>query len=278
LKNLSGQSVLVVLLLVASIATAAIAFYSPKPSPPSSGEGLCMATLSQNGDPVISGRASAACGAAVSFYGVALGSYHSSIWTLPEVSDSLFFVALLCFAIPRMKAPESLRKRIALSRPLMPALVLVGVVGLGIFGYAETFNILYANSARGYSAGNPTYWSFFSIDPQLADHAVLGLIAASACFCILRAEKGLSKGVRSGVTFGAFWVAVAQLCLLVFDYKEMYLYVTSFSSSWTLFGFPILSNWFVLAVALSLAAWGVVPSKRAQGDHGWAAPRVHLVG
>jgi hypothetical protein len=76
----------------------------------------------------------------------------------------------------------------------------------------------------------------------------------------------------------SLWVAVAQLCLLVFDYKEMYLYVTSFSSGCTLFGFPILSNWFVLAVALSLTAWGVLPSKQTQGEHGWAAPRVHLVG
>lgn len=160
----------------------------------------------------------------------------------------------------------------------MLALMLVGVVGLGVFGYAETFNVLYANSARGYSAGNPAYWSFFSIDPQLPNHAVLGLIAASACFCMLRAEKGLSKGVRSGITFGASWVTVAQLCLLVFDYKEMYLHVTSFSSSWILFGFPILSNWFVLAVALFLTVWGVVPSKRNPGDHWLATPGVHPVG
>lgn len=237
-----------------------------------------MAMLSQNGDPVISGRASTACGAAVSFYGVALGSYRSSIWTLPEVSESLFFVAFLCLVIPKIKAPEFLRRRIALPRPSMLALVLVGVVGLGVFGYAETFNILYANSVGGYSAGNPTYWHYFSIDPQLPVHAMWGLAVASACFGISRAKKGLAEGVRSSVAFGAFWVTVAQLCLLVFDYKEMYLQVTDLSSDWTLFGFPILSNWFVLAVALFLTAWGVVPSKRNLGDHWLATPGVHPVG
>jgi hypothetical protein len=246
------------LFLVASLAVALTAVYSPKPLPPTLNEVSCKVPMSQSGDPVMSSRAASGCAAAVIAYDFALGPYHSSLWTLPEISQSLFFVALLCLILPKIKPPESLKRKLTLPRPLMLVPILVGAVSFGVFAYGETFNILYANSVRGYSEGNLIYWSYFRIDPQLPVHSVLGLAAASACFGVLMARRGLSEGVRSGAVFGAFWVTIAQMCLLAFDYKEMHTSVTAFSMGWTLFGFPLLSNWFVLIMALSLTSMSFV--------------------
>lgn len=170
-----------------------------------------------------------------------------------EIAEGFIVIFALCLAIPRLKAPKSLRREVTLPKPHRFATISIGVAGFGVFGYAELFNVLYANT------GYPLFIHLFDVDPQMPVHAVLGLALACLCFGILKAKKGLSEGVRSGIMFGAVSVLVAQSCLLTFDYKEMTLHVTAFSSGWILFGVPVFNNWFALIVASFFTLLGALP-------------------
>jgi hypothetical protein len=190
----------------------------------------------------------------VSAWSFAYSSLVSSLsfWRLVsvEMSEGFAVAFFLCLIVPRLKTPGYLKRELTLPRSVLNALMVVALVSFGIFGYAELFNILYANT------GYPPFLHLFFVDPQMPFHAALALALACLCFGIVKARYGLSIGVKSGVLLGGFAVMVAQLCILLFDNKEMHLHVADFTSSWILFGFPILSNWSVLIVSSFLAFLG----------------------
>lgn len=191
--------------------------------------------------------------AADSAYTVALLPYHSYLSYI-EIAGGLAVVALLYFMLPRLKAPGPLKRKISLPRPLHLTALLVGAVGVtlgvGAFGFAEVFNIAFANTH------DMQFLALFNIVGPV--HAVLGLVAACACLGVLRIEKGLSVAVKSGVALGALSVFVAQLGLFLFDFKEMYLHVTAFAK-WSVGGVYLLSNWSVFVVSSSLVLFYFVP-------------------
>lgn len=175
-----------------------------------------------------------------------------------EPAEGLAIVALFCLIILGLKAPQFLKRRLALPKPLKLGMMLALVVGFGVFAYAEVFDILNAYSNSPYSilhAENSLFHHlFYGFDSQLPFHAVLGLAVASICFGLLRARKGLVEGIRSTFVFGMFWIFIAMLCISIFDYGEIYLQVALFTEGWVLFGFPILSNLSLLIISSGVMA------------------------
>jgi len=196
----------------------------------------------------------------VSAWNLAYSSLGSSLsfWRLVsvEMAEGFAVASFLCLIVTRLKAPAYLKRKLAVPRPIFNALMAVALVGFAIFGYAEFFNILYANT------GYPPFLHLFFVDPQMPLHATLALALSCFCFGIVKARHGLSSGVGSGVLLGGFAVTVAQLCILVFDSKEMHLHVADFASGWVLFGFPILSNWSVFIVSSFVLFLGVKKRSR----------------
>lgn len=196
----------------------------------------------------------------VTAWNLAYSSLVSSLyfWRLVSVEMAVGFAVafFLCLIVPRLKAPANLKGESTLPRNALNVLTAVALVSFGVFGYAEFFNILYANT------GYPPFLHLFFVDPQMPVHAALALALSCLCFGIVKARHGLSTGVRSGILLGGFAVTVAQLCILVFDSKEMNLHVADFASGWVLFGFPILSNWSVLIISSFVVFLGVKKGSR----------------
>jgi len=180
-----------------------------------------------------------------------------------EIAEALIVVVVLCLLIPRLRAPKFLRRGVTL--PGRVPIALIGLASFCIFFFGGSLDILYANT------GYVPYISLVHILPNPAVVTVLGLVVASICFGALRVRKGLSEGVKSGVLFCALSVTVFQAGILIFDYKEMALFVTKFSEGWFLtgggeflgssfvpIGVPLISNWFVFIVLSSLFVLGTL--------------------
>lgn len=75
---------------------------------------------------------------------------------------------------------------------------------------------------------------------------------------------------REGVfVFGFCVLTVSQLTQLVSDPDTIVVHATNFTE-WAIFDIPILSNWFVLVVTLSLTLIGFVQRKKARLNLGGA--------
>ena len=159
-----------------------------------------------------------------------------------EIAELLAAFASLGIILSVVKAPRFLKKVVALPMYLKLSIATVVMIGLGVFVYAETLNLLIITTQ------DPTYVRLSFADPELAFHAFLGLSVASLCFGLLRVGKGFLEGLKSGVMFGTFPLFIVQLCLLHFDPEEMNIHVAMFAKNWSVFGLG-LTNWFCLIVA-----------------------------
>jgi hypothetical protein len=172
-----------------------------------------------------------------------------------DVAESLAAVSLLVLLSPKVKAPESMKKSLLLAR--LPLLVVV-LAGTELFVFAEATNIM---NAYDWGLNSLAHYLFYDFDKALPLHAFIGLVAASVGVGLMRARKGISEGIRSGVVFGCVFVAIAQAFLLTFDYGEMYLEVAGFVRQFVVLGFPIINNWFVLMTSISIAVLGIMKRK-----------------
>jgi len=168
-----------------------------------------------------------------------------------DLAESLAAVSLLVLLWPKVKAPESLKKPLVLAR--LPLLMVV-LAGTGLFVFAEATNIM---NAHDWGLNSLANYLFYDLDKALPLHAFIGLVAASVGVGLMRARKGISEGIRSGVIFGCVFVAIAQAFLLTFDYGEMYLEVTGFVRQFVVLGFPVINNWLVLMTSISIVVLGV---------------------
>ncbi len=260
---MKAQAVVLVLLLLSFSAAAAwMAWASPVKSLPS--PSLSTIPACDLHDGLASAGATGAsvanrCAAAVAIYQNQFVPEFRLYQSYAEIAEAFAVVVALCLLASVLRAPAFLKREVSLQKPLRLALASLGAAGLGAFAFLESLNLLYAETL------NDQFIGLFHSIPQPPVYAVLGLAVACVCFGVLRARRGLFAGLRSGVMLGAFSASIAQLFLLLFDSREMYLYVTRFSSNWVLFGFPVLSNWFVLVVSSGLLALGLAPRRLGLG-------------
>jgi len=167
--------------------------------------------------------------------------------TYAEIAEGLLIAAVMFLILPWLRSPILLRKGFSLPLPFRLAVGAIGAAGWGVFAYGEASSILFAET------GNRAYLNLFDADPQMALHAALGLAAASACFGLLRSNRSLSFGVRSGVFFGAIWVLFVQLCIYLFDPSEMAFHVADFAY-WEWANVYLMGNWVVMIVSAALLA------------------------
>ncbi len=243
---------LVAVLLVVSalsIVFAVLAFYSPVKSLPV--VPLCFMANNNYTDPTALPYCYAQVSHYVNVYVASMPGYESYL-TYGSIAAAFVVVALLLAVAPKLKVPHQLERKISLPYHLILVSLLLLVVGLAVFLFYEGHNIAFA------STGNWNYRYVFYATPQPVLVTILGLTVASLSFGALRSSRGVANGIKSGVLFGAFWVVIAQSCLCVFDYKEMWMHVTDFAANWTLFNIPILSNWFVLIVSWSVLVVGTL--------------------
>lgn len=185
--------------------------------------------------------------------------------------------------------PGALRRQARLRLPLKVAAVAVAAVGIFVFGFWTTLDIL-----SGYNAF-PAY-AFFS-HPSLRwvydatglgaldipdKNRLIGFIGfclADAGLLVLRLEKGIGTALRDvALYFAAPAVLIFELAILATVPAEMYWHVTSFLP-WSLDRYLnavqfegavhtdisfvwagniyLVSNWFALSFAAALLIWGV---------------------
>jgi hypothetical protein len=131
---------------------------------------------------------------------------------------------------------------------------LIAIGGLLYFLREEVLDILIMTGSVS------LVYQYYYLGTNSSAYAVVGLGVATLCVGLLTVGKGLSTGLKSAVLFGSFWVVVAQICIYRYDYIQMCMHVTTSVENWTVYGFPVLSNWFCLIVAggllvLSLASF-----------------------
>lgn len=184
-----------------------------------------------------------------------------------EVSEGLAVVGILLalmLAVPRIPAPLSrpLRLPERLRVFVLSAFLVLFVLYFWTVGFHVSFDIssyVAPPTTDPYALPIITYSAHPSFDPNAGWFLY-------ACFGSLFFIYGLPKGAfrafrDSVVFFAAPLVLILEAWVLLFDFGEMPLQATNFTT-WTLArpdAIPLVSNWFVLILVSFLVLWSYTP-------------------
>ncbi len=253
----SRRLVAVVLFFAASLAFSLLAFYSPVKSLPS--PATCTIEMT-----------AASCQYVLAQSKAQIAAAQFPFWlyrSYAETSEGLAVVAMLLLLYPMKRAALSLSHPVTLSKPMRRLAFSISLAGAVAFLVMVGIDVSYAQkyfpSLHDSASTALSYFHFYALQPQgsaLGSMAVLAATVATLGFMIYHLEKGLPSAFAWALRrFTLPAIITLQVLLLVSDPSEMPVHVTNFAS-WSLGGVAVLSNWFVLIVALFLTLLGYAPS------------------
>jgi hypothetical protein len=269
LKGRRSRLLVVALFLTASVAFALLAFYSPVKS----ASDWCAQNAScsyycglQKSQYLFCANAEAT-GNPMSFF-TSIRNYQSYV----EIAEGFAVVAALSLlfqlkdrlsrALPSVARLSA--HQVVLSHRIRITTLLFSVAGAIAFLAMAAIDVGYNIPSL---AATSKWILFHYIDLHgiyLSEVAFPVAVVTTLGFTIYRLERGLSYALKWALrTFTLPAITALEVGILVFDSREINLYATKFVP-WSLDGICLVSNWFVLIVALSLTllAYALLLSKR----------------
>ncbi|MGD0319765.1 MAG: hypothetical protein ABSB56_08730 [Nitrososphaerales archaeon] len=187
-------------------------------------------------------------------------------WVHAELAEGLTVLAgLVVAASVGWPMPEMLRRpRRLLQDRIKVVLMIVTILGLAWFAFVGVMDVTlavreYENYSIPYISSVMGLWVYHSF---LTVSAGIGLLAGGFSFGLLRLDEGILAAFQWSIWLVSCAIVFFLSGIAAFDFGELGLYITTFSSSWRVFGFPILSNLFCWMVSAFLFQWSVSAVKR----------------
>jgi hypothetical protein len=190
-------------------------------------------------------------------------------WSYAEIAEGLAVVgALTLIWVLKPRVPASFSRPLSLPKALSKSMLLASIVLGVLYFWTVAIDVAYAGfpSLRPYATWCiKTFFAFHSFQAQGSSLGVMGflfLAVATVGFFVCGLPKGLLNAVRDSILrFAAPAVLILMVGLLLFDFREMPTHATNFAV-WSVpyhDSIYLVSNWFVLIVAASLAFLGLSP-------------------